>query len=325
MGAIDMLKGTASRAKMFGVDHAPEIAFGIATIELIATIVSAGKAAIKFKDKLEAHNERIAKLDRIKLSVEEGRANEEEEDVDIVASRKSCYMRLASDFFKCYWKTMILGVGTVATYAAGFGILSKRIGILSGFAAKVLDEKNKLEDGIINEYGEEKLIELKGGKEGAVLNSHVDESTGEVVVDKVEYPNMDKFVFCKLFDESHKDWQKTPGLNYRYVKQCLNMAQRALDIRGHLFYNEFLDIMGYDESAFTQEGQIFGWVKYKTAEEAAFHHSPGVILSNIDDDTPLAHAFKIGSEPSFLLRFNVDKEPIIGRVNYGREKALGNI
>lgn len=304
------LKGVLSRSKFFMSKHSPEICMIAGAVEFGLTIWSACKGTVKFQKAVEKHNERLAKLDALVEKVENG--EDVDDDLkDIKATRMSVYTDTAKEFVKCYWPTMLLGAGTLATFGAGAWILNKRLVGATAAAAAAIKQSRLLEDHIIKTEGREALMNLKGmGDKDAIVETHTDEETGEVIVDALKHP-MNTEAFCIWFDAEHQDFSKDPGSNKFWIKQRLRQCQRNLELEGHLFYNEALRIFGFSGDL-TESGQIFGWKYYGPdgVDEAHKHGAANFVDIGFNPDDP-----KI-TDREFLLQFNVDPEPIVGAIGF---------
>lgn len=318
MKLLDKLTRATSSVKLFAKDHSPEICMVLGTVELVGTVVSACKASVKFQDALKKHNDRLDTLDRVKEHQENGTATDEEASIDIDQTRKATYIDLAKEAIIDFGPTVLLGIGTVVTFGIAKGIVTKRLGIVTATAAKLMTENRTMEKNIIDEYGMEALYKLKGAKTETIVNTTVDEETGEVKTESVEYVSND-LSFCRWFDESHPDWTKYHGSNLKVIQEKLAWANHVLNIRGHLFFNDFLELMGFPDYMKTEEGTIYGWKKYKSDEEAKAHGAANYISAGLDDSNPGIRDFINGSNYNVLLRFNVDPKPIVGSIGFKRE------
>lgn len=306
------LKGVLSRSKFFMSKHSPEICMIAGAVEFGLTIWSACKGTVKFQKAVEKHNERLAKLDALVEKVENG--EDVDDDLkDIKATRMSVYTDTAKEFVKCYWPTMLLGAGTLATFGAGAWILNKRLVGATAAAAAALQRTRFLENHIESVEGREALEKLSGhGPDDMVVKTHVDEETGEEVVDELKFLKDRGSVFSVWWDAEHPDYSKQDGANKFTIRKRLNTCQKRLEQNGHLFYNEALRIFGYDGEDLIEAGQIYGWKWYGSCgdDEAKRHGAANRIDIGFDP------ADERITDKDFLLMFNVDPEPIVGAIGF---------
>ena len=117
--------------------------------------------------------------------------------------------------------------------------------------------------------------------------------------------------YTKFFDESNENWEKNPEHNRIFLNGKQLYLEDQLNRHGYLLLNTAYDALGIPP---TQEGQIMGWKKYKTDEEAQLHGAANHVSLGLFANTQSVRDFANGYENSILLRFNVDPEPIIGLV-----------
>ena len=310
----------AGGAKLVMIEHAPKIAMGGGTICFGLTIYSAAKAAVRFQDDLKVHRERMAKLDDIDRRQKEAAKNalplpHDIADVDVRTFRRSVWLETGKKAVIRFGPTVIIGGLSLACFFTGFGILNKRYLGAMATVATLVKERTLLEGNILEEFGPEKLAELKGLAKKTEKSSHIDDSGQEVVDTEDGYEGTGQpSVFAKWFDEENPNWTKDPESNRLFLQGIQNRLNDRLQRKGHLFLNDVLVALGMKP---TQAGQMFGWKIYKDPEEAKKNGATGYIdfgLFNVDS-TPKRN-FINGYERSILIEFNCDKLPILGKVGY---------
>lgn len=95
--------------------------------------------------------------------------------------------------------------------------------------------------------------------------------------------------FTQVFDETNRNWERTPEYNLLFLKHKQNHLNDLLHVRGHLFLNDVYDQLGFDR---TPAGQVVGWL--------VGGKSDNYIDFNITD------LQKESNHPSVQLTFNVD-------------------
>ena len=316
MGIKDNVIGLFNRGKFFAQANSPKICFVLGTVELAVTVVSACRATLKFKDHIDEYKARMAKLDTIAKAQEDGTATEDAAEIDVKKYRRDAKITLGLDFFKCYWKTMVLGVATTGTYYAGYRELTNRAIDAAGVAAAAMTQLKEERARIEEKYGPEGLKTAMGmDEEHTKVEGHIDKETGEQVVDRVTYPEA-RDLFGIWFDATHKDYDKTIGANRELLMKRENYLNWKLDRDKKMFVNDALRILGYDEDDLFEAGQYYGWIKYKTDEEAALHGAANRINLGIFKDHGINKEFAEGRVREAFIMLNVDPMPITDKCGF---------
>ena len=319
MGIKDNVIGLFNRGKFFAQANSPKICFVLGTVELAVTVVSACKATLKFKDHIDEYKARMAKLDTIAKAQEDGTATEDAAEIDVKKYRRDAKITLGLDFFKCYWKTMVLGVATTGTYYAGYRELTNRAIDAAGVAAAAMTQLKEERARIEEKYGPEGLKTAMGlSEEQATVEGHIDKETGEQVVDRVTYPEA-RDLFGLWFDVRHKDYDKTVGANQEFLRQKQAYLNWKLDRDKKLFVNDALRILGYDDENLFEAGQYYGWIKYKTDEEAALNGAANFVDLGVFKDHGVNKEFAEGRVREALIMLNVDPMPITSKCGYRKQ------
>ena len=280
--------------KLGAVEHAPELLTVGGTVGMIATVVTACKATLEFQEVLKVHNERMAKLDAIEIDrTAAGHVVNEADAIDIPETRMGIWVETAKSAVKIYYKPAILGLLSVSAFMGATGIFKKRYLSMAGAFIQLFDENKALKS---------ELERARTGKEE--IDAHVDTETGEVIEDGTSTvsPEERECMFSRFFDESNPNWEKSSEANRIFLQNTERFANNRLHMNGHLFFNELLDMLGYEK---TQTGQMFGWIDDGSEWQIDF----GIFNAN----SKAKRRFVNGIERSILLTFNVDPKPIIGR------------
>lgn len=296
--------------KLFTKEHSPEILMISGAVGVVVTVVSACKATLKFQEVLEEHNEKMAKYKELEEKRAAGEVPEERySNKDAKHDRMVMYVELLVEAIKCYGPAVLLGVSSVGCFGAATGIMKKRYISMASAYMMLQKDKEHLESRVIEEFGEEKLSELKGAsKDEQVVITEIDENNNQKQY--VDAPNYT--AYAKFFDESNANFEKDPESNRIFLQAKQNYFNHRLIHRGHVFLNEVYEALGIEP---TQAGQVMGWKYYKDPAEAKKHGASNYISFGIFDDKSAAtRRFVNGLERSILLDFNVDKQPILGNV-----------
>lgn len=315
-GFIGRAFGTVSFAAK---EHSPELLLVAGAVTLVATVVTACKATPKFVKVLEKHNEELElnkKAEEVVENAPEGsdiRYTPEDSKNDRIGT----YTRTAVSFVKIYWKPIVLGTVSIGCFCMATGIVKKRyLGMAAAYLGAV-KEKGLLEDRIIEEYGEEKLRELKRPKAAEIIESvAVEDENGDMETKtKVSYDTSKTTglpPYARFFDASCPEWDEDPEANKIFLWTKQNWFNARLQTRGYLFLNEVLVELGFEP---TQAGQVLGWKFYKDPAEAKRNGAANYVdLGVFVDDTNAGRRFVNCLENVVVINPNVDKMPIIGTV-----------
>ena len=308
------VKIPVSIAKIIGkvkykmIDKAPEICFGTATAAGLGALILMYKESVAFQDILRDHNEKLEKLEKCPESYkqdleERGLAFDEK---NIKGLRRHVYLQTGVKTIRNFAPVVMLGTTAVILYAKGYGIVNGRYVSMAAAYAGLLKENISLKE-------EKYQKERRSDEDGCI----VDENKGELIGTPVDRDNVTAdedarlWPYAKFFDESNENWEKNPEYNRTFLYGKQLYLDDKLNRDGYLFLNTVYDALGIPP---TQAGQIMGWKKYKTDEEAAFHGAANHVSIGLFANTSGARDFMNGYENSILLRFNVDPEAIIGLV-----------
>lgn len=310
--------------KNAAVAHAPELTFALGTVELVATVASAIHDTNKFQDTLKKHKERMAKLDAIELAQNDGtvldKFGKEYEDFSIRDGRIGVWFDTVRSAVKTYWVTGVLAAGTVITYACGFRVLSERLAGASAAVASLVVQNRELLERVKNNVDEKTMARINGMSEDmANIKTHVDEATGETVVDDISFDEARRETFGIWFDADHDDFVANPSTNLDTLRQKLNYVQWKIDnVTGAMTYNDILGAFGFDKDERIRSGQVMGKRHFDTPEEAAAHKADWKLDIGLND--PINKDFIDGKRATCYLIFNVDPEPVIPYVKDMKDK-----
>jgi hypothetical protein len=151
---------------------------------------------------------------------------------------------------------------------------------------------------VVEEYGEEKDFVLKNGlRSEQIEETVVDAETGKSKKVKTNKYGVDPngiSVYARFYDESCKQWSKTPEYNLMFLKAQQNYFNDMLKARGHVFLNEVYDALGIER---TKAAACSGWL---LGEGGDNYIDFGLYNAG------RSQAFVNGYENVVLLDFNVD-------------------
>lgn len=314
---LSIVKTTASNVGKVFVKHAPQIWTGVGIAGVLGGVVFAVKAGMKTPDILHEHHLAMEDLQaEHKALIDSGKLNESEEIQRAKEYRHDAftiYRDTACMFAREYWPAVVAVGGGLACIIWGHRVLTNRNRVLAAALTTTTDAYNRYRQTVREKYGEEVDTAIANGlKEETRTIETVDED-GKKRKEKVkELVTEDGKVlspYARFFDETSREWVKTPGYNHTFLKCQQEAANKLLYSRfvcsgkkhlGWVFLNEVYEMLGLDPSP---EGQLVGWV-YTGKEE---DKSDGYISFGMHDvRNPQKMAFEAGFERSILLDFNVD-------------------
>lgn len=306
----------ASKVKFKAIDKAPELYFVAGVGFLIAMVPLTYKRSLKFQEVLKKHNQDLKDQEDAANIADTIDVKDEYPIADRKADRRSIYINTAVETVKTWTPVFICGSLSVLCFGKSFGILQGRYLAAASMAASLTKENRWLKSRIKEELGEEAYDKITGPK----TEKQVDPETGEFKdvpanVDEDEYSDL-RWGFQRFFDESNTNWSKSSEGNKFFLRGKEKWADKMLKERGFLFINEVYEMLEFPENEWSDAGQIYGWKYYKDPNEAKFHHAANYVSFGLLKETTQHRAFINGSEPSILLEFNVDPEPIIGMTNF---------
>lgn len=266
------------------------------TICLVTGIVGVGvamfatyKATLKLPEVIEETNEEVKKIE-----AESGDNSTEDTSV------AKAYVKGGLSIAKLYAPAVIISSLSVVLLLRGHHELMARNAALAAYALGLQKEFDEYRENVRLVYGEDADKKIRFNivqQEQKKLEGDISENkTEETAI--IKHPMYGSTRF--LFDASTTDhWTKNVTYNMDFVSLTENDANTMLRIRGHLFLNEVLDMLGLPR---TVEGQRLGWVYDPNVEHKI---SFGAYQWTIDMED---------SEPSIWLEFNIDGD-ILSKLN----------
>lgn len=288
--------------------HSPEILVVAGVVGTVTSTVLACKATTKVNFVLE---ETKAKVDIIHEGAEKGEVkgylengeigmvpyNAEDSKKDLTIVYAQTGLKLA----KLYAPAVILGAVSITSILAGHNILRKRNLALAAAYTAVDTSFKQYRGRLVERLGEkmdkELLYNIKAQEVEEVV---VDENGNETTVTKtveVADPIAAHSLYTYCFsNETSSAWQPDAEDNKFFLLQQQDYANEKLKIKGYLFLNDVLDMLGIPR---TKAGQAVGWIYNGDGD--------GYIDFGIYDMCHEANRkFANGLSKSTWLNFNVD-------------------
>lgn len=297
------------RVRLSMRNHSPQIMFIGGTIAMGAAIVEAFKARPKYDEVIEEYHQMAAKQKRAAEI-----ADDQEDGDEIYPAERRLGdkihdglvtgMKLAVVFGK------VIAFGGIALGCFfGYGRIYRGWFVASAAVAEGATRKLKaLEAATVAEVGKDKMQDIKDRmfKEEAEKRYSVDED-GERIIKDADVPT-DHPSFLKWFDEANKDNFKKgdPDANLNYLLNKLELLNIRLHAKGYLMANDVFQELKMQKTTW---GQIYGILAEN--EDGTKNY---LDFGLYDGKDPAARNFVNGYEDVFLLNFNFDPKPIVGRV-----------
>lgn len=288
--------------------HSPEILVVTGVVGTVASAVLACKATTKVNFVLE---ETKSKVDIIHEGMEKGEvagylengevgmvpytAEDSKKDLAIVYGQTG--LKLA----KLYGPAVLLGAASITSILVGHNILHKRnLAIAAAYTAVdngFKQYRSRVVDRFDEKLDRELFYDIKAKE---IEETVVDEDGKEKTVKKViEVANpveaMSPYTYC--FDETATGWVRDAERNKFFLSQQMAYANDLLQIRGYMFVNDVLDMLGMQH---TVAGQTVGWIYDKDNPLA---HKP-IDFGILNIHSEAARNFMNGYEKSVWITLN---------------------
>ena len=303
----------AGKVKFKAIDKAPELWFLGGTALLIGIIPLTYKKTLKFQEVLEKHNKDLKDQEDAANLADTIDVKDEYPIKDRKADRKRIYIGTAIETVKTWAPVVGVAGLSVICYGKSFGILQGRYFAAASMAASLTKENKWLKSRIKEELGDDAFEKVTGPK----TQKEVDPETGEFKDVPVDPYDMTEFrwPYQRIFDEANPNYSKNAEANKFFLRGKEKWANKLLRESGFLFLNEVYEMLEFPEDEWSDAGQLYGWRYYRDPKEAAFHHADNEVSFGILPSASNA-AFFNGANPSIILEFNIDPEPIIGMTNF---------
>lgn len=286
--------------------RSPEIAFGVATVSVVAGVVVACKKTYKSDEILQAH---MAEKEKLKSNHMEIRAFQEEgknvdwTEMDEKKEIATLYLKTGVKLFRNYSPAIFLVGFGIVCYGVGFGILRSRY--LAEAASAALIEKgfDKYRDRVKEKYGEEVDEELYYGYTTQDIEKTVIDEDGneKTVTEAKKVAEADGVCapFTVLFDERSMFFKGDVDYNESFIIGRESILNDQLRVKGFLGVN---DVMAALDLPKLKKYRNAGWIYNKDTQDTIAiriiksylneHAGEPILLlalncrSNIVDDIP---------------------------------------
>lgn len=221
------------------------------------------------------------------------------EDAELAANDKARvrimseqYGKTTIELTKIYWPVLVTGSVSIVCVLAGHNIMVKRqASMVAAYSA--LDASYKIyRKRVAEKIGEDEEKALYSGLPPCATDDAGNPCEILDAEDILPSPSP----YARFFDETSRNWTKTPEYNLFFLKSQERFANDRLNARGYLFLNEVYEALGLP---WNQAGQVVGWRKPGNGDNYVDFG-----IYQIGDES--SRAFVNGVEATILLDFNVD-------------------
>lgn len=297
MSAVSKLTG---RTGLTVKAASPEILLVMGILGVVGATILACRATLKAHEVLEDYDEKREAIRETLVKVEDGILPVEQytttdKNKDLIKT----YMQTGLAFVKLYGPSVTLGIVSFACIIGGHKIMKTRnVALMAAYQAieKGFAAYRKR---VVEELGPEKDYMYKNGLHTEQVTETVTDEKGKskkVTKEKLVTDPNGLSMYARFFDDSSKEWQKSPDYNMAFLRAQQNYLNDLLRIRGHVFLNEIYDALGFPR---TQAGAVVGWMIGEGRDNF-------IDFGIFDGTQAKARDFVNGYENSILLDFNVD-------------------
>lgn len=283
-------KGAVVAAKVS--QKSPEICVAGAIILGVTGTVLACRATLKVDTVLDSYKEKMEKIHQGEELQASG-SLEEGHEYPVEKARQDKFVTVLQtgvDLFRLYLPSLVCGTMAIALVLKSYQIMMQRQATLLIAYEGLQKAYDAYRDRVREEIGVEREEDIyKGVKRVETVDEKGKKKKGY----EIGKP-MSPYTVC--FCEISPMWQKDAELNKFFLKLQESHANDMLKIRGHIFLNEVLDMLGLPRSPM---GQDVGWLKNGQGDGKVY-------FGLWDPSRAETRMFINGDERSVWLDFNCD-------------------
>lgn len=244
-------KGAVVAAKVS--QKSPEICIAGAIILGVTGTVLACRATLKVDTVLDSYKEKMEKIHHGEELQASG-SLEEGHEYPVEKARQDKFVTVLQtgvDLFRLYLPSLVCGTMAIALVLKSYQIMMQRQATLLIAYEGLQKAYDAYRDRVREEIGVEREEDIyKGVKRVETVDEKGKKKKGY----ELERPFS---MYARCFDETSPMWQKDAEMNKYFLAIQQSHANEILKIRGHLFLNEVLDMLGITR---TPMGQDVGWM-----------------------------------------------------------------
>lgn len=288
---LSTIKEKTGRAELILKKNSPDILIVAGAVGVVASIVLACKATLKFEEIKKERKEKLDEIEECRNEVSEDAYTEE----DMKKDQTIVNLRSFGKAARAYAPAAIVLGASLGLIFKSHGILKTRNAAIGAAYAAIDSAFKKYRERTVERFGEEVDKQLRYG----LKEEELQVQDGDTVrTEKVRTADISPEYsdYAKVFDESSRQWQKSAEYNFLFLRKAQEHFNDLLYSRGHLFLNEVYDYLDIPR---TEAGQFVGWLKDGDGDCKV-----DIGLFRIDDERH--RAFINGYERNIILDFNVD-------------------
>lgn len=217
------------------------------------------KATTKMSEILAESQEDIEKVHALAAdeSVPEEMYSEEDEKKDLTIIYTKTGLKIA----KAYAPAVVVGVASITSILASYGIMHKRNVALAAAYTAVDTGFKEYRGRVVERFGEALDRELKYNIKAEEIKETIVDENGEVHETTKTVDVVDKKAgyseFARFFDDGCKGWSKSSERNLKFLVDQQRYANDKLRSRGWVLVNEVYEMLGIPV---TEAGSQVGWM-----------------------------------------------------------------
>lgn len=257
---INVAKKVLGRAGLYLKKYAPEILIGAGVTGIVTSTVMACKATTKLNDVIEDHTER---LEEHRNEIVVMNKDAEETGIDIKKEDQKglikVYTKTALNMVKLYGPSVGLAALSITSILGAHTIQKNRTAAISTAYALVNKAFNEYKDRVEEKYGSEAANDIAYGvKTEKIKETVTDPETGKnKKIEKVISEATAHGAYTICYEPGCAGWDDNPEFSKMYLCGVQDQLNLRLRTKGHVFYNEVLDMLGLPSTSW---GQVVGWL-----------------------------------------------------------------
>lgn len=274
--------------------HSPSIMFGVGVVGVVGTAVLSARATMRLETVINSIEDKKFAVEQRVENVDFGQLDEKQQkQLDKAVRHDTAVItgQGALQIAKLYAPAVICGVVSIGLLTGSHVQLTKRNAGALAALASVSQAYEQYKDRVAGELGAEKAESFLYDTE-TVTEKQINEDGKTVNVKHSKTVGLYS-PYARCYDETARDWKRSPGYNKMTVLTVQSYANDLLQQRGFLFLNDVYDLLGLSK---TSAGQIVGWIAGKGDDFVSF---------GLDKGRPGTQEFLNGHELSVWLDFNV--------------------
>ena len=246
--------GVISKVGFTFKKHSPEILVASGIAGLVGSAVWACINTQKLDNVQHRHKDSIELLED---DVDRGDISEE----DAKKEATKIYVHTSLSIAKLYGPPIALGVLSITSILASYGILHKRNVALAAAVSTLTQTFQDYRNRVIDKYGKDIDSELRFGTHEETVEEKITDENGKTKTLKkkiqVVDENFEGSEFAVIFDGKSREYNKNLEVSLAFLHLQERIANNMLITHGHLFWNEMLDKLDLPR---TVAGQVCGWI-----------------------------------------------------------------